>query len=71
MTQSEMRFIKQSPSRKLIRGGLSFTTFDYISKSKKFNAYAKTREECEAELAEMIEQKKKEIAALKKKAKTA
>ena len=29
---------------------------------KKFNAYAKTREECEAELANMIEQKKKEIA---------
>ena len=38
---------------------------------KKFNVYAKTREECEAELAKMIEQKKKEIAALKKKAKTA
>jgi len=38
---------------------------------KKFNVYAKTREECEAELAKMIEQKKKEIAKLKKKAKTA
>ena len=33
--------------------------------------YAKRREECEKELAKMIEQKKKEIAALKKKAKTA
>ena len=40
-------------------------------KRKKFNVYAKTREECEAELAKMIEQKKKEIAKLKKKAKTA
>ena len=38
---------------------------------KKFNVYAKTREECEAELAKMIEQKIKEIAKLKKKAKTA
>ena len=38
---------------------------------KKFNVYAKTREECETELAKMIEQKKKEIATLKKKAKTA
>ena len=38
---------------------------------KKFNVYAKTREECEKELAKMIEQKKKEIAKLKKKAKTA
>ena len=38
---------------------------------KKFNVYAKTREECEAELAKMIEQKKKEIAELKKKAITA
>jgi len=38
---------------------------------KKFNVYAKTREECEAELAKMIEQKKKEISELKKKAKTA
>ena len=35
------------------------------------NVYAKTREECEAELAKMIEQKKKEISELKKKAKTA
>ena len=40
-------------------------------KRKKFNVYAKTREECEAELAKMIEQKKKEISELKKKAKTA
>ena len=40
-------------------------------KRKKFNVYAKTREEREAELAKMIEQKKKEIAKLKKKAKTA
>ena len=40
-------------------------------KRKKFNVYAKTREECEANLAKMIEQKKKEIAELKKKAKTA
>ncbi len=38
---------------------------------KKFNVYAKTREECEAELAKMIEQKKKEIAKMKKKMKTA
>ena len=35
------------------------------------NVYAKTREECEAELAKMIEEKKKEIAAEKKKMKTA
>ena len=40
-------------------------------KRKKFNIYAKTREECEKELAKMIEEKKKEIAKLKKKAKTA
>ena len=33
---------------------------------KKFNVYAKTREECEKELAKMIEEKKKEIAKLKK-----
>ena len=32
---------------------------------KKFNVYAKTREECETELAKMIEQKK-EISELKK-----
>ena len=38
---------------------------------KKFNVYAKTREECEKELAKMIEEKKKEIAAEKKKMKTA
>ena len=40
-------------------------------KRKKFNVYAKTREECEKELAKMIEQKKKEIAKMKKKMKTA
>ena len=40
-------------------------------KRKKFNVYAKTREECEKELAKMIEQKKKEIAKIKKKMKTA
>ena len=38
---------------------------------KKFNVYAKTREECEKELAKMIEKKKKEIATEKKKMKTA
>lgn len=38
---------------------------------KKFNVYAKTREQCEKELAKMIEEKKKEIAAEKKKMKTA
>ena len=36
---------------------------------KKFNVYAKTREECEKLLAEMIEKKKAEIAEMKKKAK--
>ena len=35
-------------------------------KRKKFNVYAKTREECEKLLAEMIEQKKVEIKTLKK-----
>ena len=40
-------------------------------KRKKFNVYTKTREECEKELAKMIEEKKKEIAKLKKNAKTA
>ena len=40
-------------------------------KRKKFNVYAKTRKECEKELAKMIEEKKKEIAAEKKKMKTA
>ena len=40
-------------------------------KRKKFNVYAKTREQCEKELAKMIEQKKKEIANMKKKMKTA
>lgn len=34
-------------------------------KRKKFNVYARTREECEKLLAEMIEEKKKEIAELK------
>ena len=38
---------------------------------KKFNVYAKTREECEKELAKMIEEKKKEISELKKNVKTA
>ena len=40
-------------------------------KRKKFNVYAKTREECEKLLAEMIEKKKAEIAEMKKKAKKA
>ena len=40
-------------------------------KRKKFNVYAKTREECEEKLAEMIASKKAEIAAEKKKAKKA
>ena len=40
-------------------------------KRKKFNVYAKTREECEKLLAEMIEKKKAEIADMKKKAKKA
>ena len=40
-------------------------------KRKKFNVYAKNREECEKELAKMIEEKKKEVEKLKKKAKTA
>ncbi len=35
-------------------------------KRKKFNVYAKTREECEKLLAEMIEEKKREIKAEKK-----
>ena len=38
---------------------------------KKINVYAKTREECEKELAKMIAEKKAEIAAEKKKMKTA
>ena len=38
---------------------------------KKFNVYAKTREECEENLAKMITEKKAEIAAEKKKMKTA
>ena len=38
---------------------------------KKFNIYAKTREECEEALAKMIAEKKAEIAAEKKKMKTA
>ena len=40
-------------------------------KRKKFNVYAKTREECEKLLAEMIAEKKAEIAAEKAKMKTA
>ena len=40
-------------------------------KRKKFNVYAKTREECEKLLAEMITKKKAEIAEMKKKAKKA
>jgi hypothetical protein len=40
-------------------------------KRKKFNVYAKTREECEEKLATMIAEKKAEIAAEKKKMKTA
>lgn len=40
-------------------------------KRKKFNVYAKTREECEEALAKMIEKKKAEIAAEKAKTKTA
>ena len=37
-------------------------------KRKKFNVYAKTREECEKLLAETIEKKKAEITEMKKKA---
>ena len=40
-------------------------------KRKKFNVYAKTREECEKLLAEMIAEKKSEIAAEKANTKTA
>ena len=40
-------------------------------KRKKFNIYAKTREECEEALAKMIAEKKAEIAAEKAKMKTA
>ena len=40
-------------------------------KRKKFNVYAKTREECEEALAKMIAEKKAEIAAEKAKMKTA
>ena len=40
-------------------------------KRKKFNVYAKTREECEKLLEEMIAEKKAEIAAEKAKMKTA
>ena len=40
-------------------------------KRKKFNVYAKTREECEKLLEEMIAEKKAEIVAEKAKAKTA
>ena len=38
-------------------------------KRKKFNVYAKTREECEAKLAEIIAEKKTERAEMKKNAK--
>ena len=41
------------------------------SKIKKFNVYAKIREECEEALAKMIAEKKAEIEAEKKKMKTA
>ena len=41
------------------------------SKRKKFNVYAKTREECEKALVKMIAEKKAETAAEKKKMKTA
>ena len=37
---------------------------------KKFDVYAKTREECERLLAEMVEKNKAEIVEIKKKAKT-
>ena len=40
-------------------------------KRKKFNVYAKTREECENLLAEMIEKKKAKIAEMKKRTKKA
>ena len=40
-------------------------------KRKKFNVYAKTKEECEEALAKMIAEKKAEIAEMKKKQKTA
>lgn len=39
-------------------------------KRKKFNVYAKTKEECEKLLAEMIEKKKAEITAEKERFKT-
>ena len=38
-------------------------------KRKKFNVYAKTREECEKSLAKMIAEKKAEIAQEKEKLK--
>ena len=41
------------------------------SKRKKFNVYAKTREECEEALAKITTEKNAEIAAEKKKMKTA
>ena len=40
-------------------------------KRKKFNVYAKTREECEEKLAELIKTMKAEIAEMKKQAKNA
>lgn len=36
--------------------------FSTDTKRKKFNVYAETREQCEAKLAEMIAEKKAEIA---------
>ena len=41
----------------------------HILRLKKVAKYAKTRDECEKLLAEMIEKKKAEIAEMKKKAK--
>ena len=38
-------------------------------KRKKFNVYAKTRDECEEKLAELIKKMKAEIATEKKKTK--
>ena len=36
-----------------------------VSKRKKFNVYAETKEQCEIKLAEMIAEKKAEIAVEK------
>ena len=49
----------------------SFYPRMHDGKRRKFNVYAKTREECEEKLATMIDEKKAEIAAEKKKTKTA